>query len=184
MNRFERWSQRKRALGTDPPSAEETQDSPPLANDGASPQPDNDAALDTSLASLDEPPPEGSLDHTLPDPDTLGPGSDFTAFLAAGVSNALKNRALRRLWASGNYNVRDGLDDYDLDYSQMRKMSATTSENVRKWGKKVLDKLEQQDDEPQVSDDTESAYAPATHEPEGISHREADIAESPPDRER
>nr|WP_240458040.1 DUF3306 domain-containing protein [Halomonas socia] len=114
----------------------------------------------------------------------MGPGSDFKAFLAPGVSSALKNRALRRLWASGNYNVRDGLDDYDLDYSQMRKMSAATSENVRKWGRKVLDKLEEQDEAPAAIEDTESDDAAATLESEHVSRHTAESVESPLDGER
>ncbi|PAU79326.1 DUF3306 domain-containing protein [Halomonas salipaludis] len=184
MNRFARWSQRKRGLESDPPPADETRHSAPLVNDADSPPADDDAALDVSSPGGGEPPPEGSLDHTLPDPDSLGPGSDFKAFLAPGVSSALKNRALRRLWASGNYNVRDGLDDYDLDYSQMRKMSAATSENVRKWGRKVLDELEEQDEAPAAVDDSESDDAAAKLESEHVARHSAESVEPPPDDER
>ncbi|SDK80800.1 Protein of unknown function [Franzmannia pantelleriensis] len=153
MNRFERWSRRKRGLaveqdagdesvGTETPEpAVETAESASSSEPAAQPprQRVSDEVGDTPAA----PPAEGSLDHTLPAPETLGPGSDFKAYLVPGVSSALKNRALRRLWATGNYNVRDGLDDYDLDYSQMRKMTAETSETVRQWGKKLVEKLDE-----------------------------------------
>ena len=184
MNRFARWSQRKRGLESDPPPADEPQHSAPLVGDADSPPADGDAALDAVSPGGDEPPPEGSLDHTLPDPDSLGPGSDFKAFLAPGVSSALKNRALRRLWASGNYNVRDGLDDYDLDYSQMRKMSAATSENVRKWGRKVLDELDEQDEAPAAIDDTQDDDAAATPDAGHVARHSTESAEPPPEGER
>ena len=160
MNRFELWSRRKRGLPVEQDSVEDAPLPESAGEDVDHGQPtlhEEPSEPHRHFEHDDEPhsasPPEGSLDHTLPDPDTLGPGSDFKAYLAPGVSSALKNRALRRLWATGNYNVRDGLDDYDLDYSQMRKMTAETGETVRQWGKKLLDKLE----EPAAETPTEAA---------------------------
>ncbi len=53
----------------------------------------------------------------LPDPDTLNKGDDFAAFLRAAVPEALRRRALRRLWRSDPaLACLDGLNDYDADY--------------------------------------------------------------------
>ncbi len=53
----------------------------------------------------------------LPDPDTLTKGDDFAAFLRAAVPEALRRRALRRLWRSDPaLACLDGLNDYDADY--------------------------------------------------------------------
>ena len=53
----------------------------------------------------------------LPDPDTLQPGDDFTAFMAKAVPHHLRNRALRKLWRSNPVLACvDGLNDYDDDY--------------------------------------------------------------------
>ncbi|TMM51080.1 DUF3306 domain-containing protein [Sulfitobacter sabulilitoris] len=53
----------------------------------------------------------------LPDPDTLGAGDDFTAFMAKAVPHHLRNRALRKLWRSNPVLACvDGLNDYDDDY--------------------------------------------------------------------
>lgn len=54
----------------------------------------------------------------LPDPDTLGAGDDFAAFLRAEVPAALRRRALRRLWRSNpTLACLDGLVDYAEDYT-------------------------------------------------------------------
>ncbi|MHA3977173.1 DUF3306 domain-containing protein [Halovulum sp. GXIMD14794] len=54
----------------------------------------------------------------LPDPDTLEPGDDFTAFLRDVVPEHLRRRALRRLWRSNPVLANlDGLNDYDGDYT-------------------------------------------------------------------
>ena len=53
----------------------------------------------------------------LPDPDTLGEGDDFKAFLSKAVPAHLRKRALRNLWRSNPVLACvDGLNDYDDDY--------------------------------------------------------------------
>lgn len=164
MSRFERWSRKKRGLDDDnlPPSSSETDSSEPtgveqgervrpsaeqranVADHGA-----DDVAVEAATDEQETSalPPPGSLDHTLPDPDTLPAGSDFSAFMVPGVSAALRRRALRRLWATGNYNVRDGLDDYDADYTQQLKpMASELAGKLRRWANKAeeaLDKLDE-----------------------------------------
>ncbi|PKQ12043.1 MAG: DUF3306 domain-containing protein [Alphaproteobacteria bacterium HGW-Alphaproteobacteria-1] len=54
----------------------------------------------------------------LPDPDTLGLGDDFRAFMARTVPDRLRRRALRRLWVSNPTLANlDGLVDYADDYT-------------------------------------------------------------------
>lgn len=159
MSRFERWSRAKRGLPVDEVSGEETPtvETPPVENAATSAE-DEGAGLNEADEAYDVPqaPPEpGSLDHTLPDPDTLASGSDFSAFMSPGVSSTLRRKALRRLWSTGDYNVRDGLNDYDHDFkAQMKPMAAEMADKVRQWTKKVEDALddktvEQADAEPE-----------------------------------
>ncbi|EWH03782.1 DUF3306 domain-containing protein [Halomonas sp. BC04] len=154
LNRLERWSRRKLGRTMQAPSPEDApivsaqdevhDDSPPEASEPEAPAP-------PSLPE-DDPLP-GSLDETLPDPDTLQAGSDFTAFLQKGVSPALRRRALRQLYATGNYNVRDGLDDYDDDYSQLRPLARESAEKLRHWSRQLGQHLEEALDEaPDESD--------------------------------
>lgn len=53
---------------------------------------------------------------TLPDIDKMGPGSDFSIFMQAGVPPALKTKALRKLWrVKPELANLDGLLDYGED---------------------------------------------------------------------
>ena len=74
------------------------------------------AATEAELAARDEA--ELLAELNLPDPDTLGAGDDFKAFLTDAVPARLKARALRRLWLSNPVlaNV-DGLVDYGGDFT-------------------------------------------------------------------
>ncbi|XGA80349.1 DUF3306 domain-containing protein [Halomonas sp. CH40] len=151
MSRFERWSRAKRGLPVDDASALEEDSSPgePLSSAVA-----EDEALKSGAPGVDElpeatvpeevPPAPGSLDHTLPDPETLDAGSDFSAFMSPGVSSALRRKALRQLWSTGDYNIRDGLNDYDQDFkAQLKPMAADMADKVRQWSKKVEDALDE-----------------------------------------
>lgn len=54
----------------------------------------------------------------LPDPDSLGLGDDFTAFMSRAVPERIRRRALRRLWLSNPVLANlDGLLDYNDDYT-------------------------------------------------------------------
>ncbi|OYX42672.1 MAG: hypothetical protein B7Z02_11825 [Rhodobacterales bacterium 32-67-9] len=54
----------------------------------------------------------------LSDPDTMGPGDDFAAFMRAPVPDHLRRRALRRLWRSNPVLANlDGLVDHGEDYT-------------------------------------------------------------------
>jgi hypothetical protein len=54
----------------------------------------------------------------LPDPDTMGQGDDFAAFLKSAVPDRLRRRALRRLWRSNPVLANlDGLVDHGEDYT-------------------------------------------------------------------
>ena len=55
-------------------------------------------------------------DEDMPEIETLDEKSDFSGFLSPGVSDELRKLALRKLFRSQVFNVRDGLDDYDDDF--------------------------------------------------------------------
>jgi hypothetical protein len=63
----------------------------------------------------------------LPDPDTMEPGDNFSAFMRNAVPERLRRRALRKLWLSNPLlaNV-DGLIDYGEDFTD----SAQVIENL------------------------------------------------------
>ncbi len=56
-------------------------------------------------------------DADMPPLESLDEHSDYSGFLSSGVSEDLRRRALRKLFFSAAFNVRDGLDDYDDDFT-------------------------------------------------------------------
>ncbi len=108
------WSRRRAAV-----EAEEAQEARALKEAEAQ-------ARDAELAERSDEDLLAELD--LPDPDTLGPGDDFKAFLTEAVPARLKTRALRRLWVTNPVlaNV-DGLIDYGEDFTD----AAMAVENIQ-----------------------------------------------------
>ncbi|XQU08346.1 DUF3306 domain-containing protein [Halomonas sp. LY9] len=94
MSRFERWSRKKRGLESEGVEHQERLEptDPPLEEQALAVEEEEATAPEAERAEA-VPPPPGSLDHTLPDPDTLPAGSDFSAFMVPGVSAALRRRA-------------------------------------------------------------------------------------------
>ncbi|WP_277810711.1 DUF3306 domain-containing protein [Chromohalobacter canadensis] len=135
MSFMQRWSQRKRDHGDtssfDKASEETTV---PLSERAHAPA-QSEANETPSRAATLIPgyDPHRPLDEQLPEPEQLGAGDDFRAFMLPGVGELLKRRALRRMFKVGNYNVRDGLDDYDEDYSQLMRMMPEVSARMRQW---------------------------------------------------
>ncbi|EPC04447.1 hypothetical protein L861_03735 [Litchfieldella anticariensis FP35 = DSM 16096] len=157
MNRLSRWSQRKLgAKDADNESEYTEQAEEPVTpiRDQADIKPATQE--DTEPSDLEP----GSLDDTLPDPDTLPPGSDIKAFMVPGVSAGLRKRALRRLFAAERYGIRDGLDDYDDDYQQrLKPLASEVAQRLRKW----TDKL----------DETSSETAETNHEAKATNEQAA-----------
>ena len=61
-------------------------------------------------------------DEDMPDIETLDEHSDFSGFMSSGVSEGLRRMALKKLFMGASYNIRDGLDEYDGDYTKFEKM--------------------------------------------------------------
>ena len=80
-------------------------------------------------AELEEKPDEEILrELELPDPDTLGEGDDFSAFLKSAVPERIRLRALRRLWTTNPVLANlDGLVEYGEDFTD----AATVIENLQ-----------------------------------------------------
>ncbi len=65
-------------------------------------------------------------DEDMPDLETLGEDSDYTGFMSVNVSEGLRKMALKKLFHSKTYNIRDGLDEYDDDYTFFEKLDPLT----------------------------------------------------------
>lgn len=103
----------------------------------------------------------------LPDPDTLKPGDDFSAFMKNAVPERLRRRALRKLWLSNPLlaNV-DGLIDYGEDFTDSAQVieNLSTTYQVGKGMLKHVLEMERQAEEAAKKADADEIAALA--EPE------------------
>jgi hypothetical protein len=102
------------------------------------------------------------LIDSLPDPDQLGPDGDYTQFLQDGVPAELRQRALRRLWTSNPVFANlDGLNDYDLDYTD----AATVVENLKTAFQAGRGMVTREEREAEAAADRPAEDAPAEDAP-------------------
>jgi len=70
-------------------------------------------------------------DADMPSIDTLTADSDYTGFMSPKVSDALRRLALRKLFHGAEFNIRDGLDDYDGDYTSFAKLGDIVTADMK-----------------------------------------------------
>ena len=169
-NFFSRWSQRKLDESTDEPlEVEQTLEATELTSSDSSsevslemevaaPQSLESDALETNeevhASDVQDPAPEATEDLSV------------AQLLVSEASESVKKAALRKLFLSEEFNVRDGLDDYDDDYSNLKSLSEGVAETLRDW---VKDKTEEETtpEEEQVIDNKT--------EGEVLEHSESDL---------
>ena len=103
-------------------------------------------------------------DADMPDIETLNEDSDFSGFMSAGVSDNLRNLALRKLFKAPVFNIRDGLDEYDEDYTYFEKLgdivTSDMKHQIEMQEKKLRESLEAEvevaDEDEIEADDTEA----------------------------
>jgi len=119
--------------------------------------------------------PEPALEPILTDADmppieSLNENSDFSAFMSSGVSDELRNLALRKMFQAPSFNIRDGLDEYDEDYTFFEKLGdIVTCDMKHQVEMKELRKKEAEEE--QAEQDRLAA------ETEALAETETDVAE-------
>jgi len=63
--------------------------------------------------------------------ESLTESSDFSKFMSPGVSDELRNLALRKMFQAPLFNIRDGLDEYDEDYTTFEKLGDIITADMR-----------------------------------------------------
>jgi Protein of unknown function (DUF3306) len=153
---FSRWSKRKAGAraGAGDAAFSESAAAEPSIDEGFEAKLPEDGRPSTAFpaapeANQPEPPP------VLPSLETLTAESDFSPFMQANVPPALRNQAMKKLFADPHYNVMDMLDTYVDDYS--------TSEPIPlDWLKKMS-----QSRALKLFDDEEEAVLPTTGSSDG-----------------
>ena len=154
-----RWSRRKAQTmrGEEPPEPDTDEDEAPppaaadempLAADPAPAAPD-EASADSAPEALPE----------LPPLDSLSADSDYSAFMGRGVPADLRQKALRKLFHSAKFNVRDGLDDYDLDFSNPEPLGNIITAEMRYRVERELERLAGLDEDEEIPEDSPAVAA-------------------------
>ncbi|MFA0306160.1 DUF3306 domain-containing protein [Vibrio splendidus] len=173
-NFFSRWSQRKLDESTDEPlEAQQTLEETELTSSEASiaaSSIDVEASESLDREALENESPETNEEVNASDVQDPAPEAtedlSVAQLLVSEASESVKKAALRKLFLSEEFNVRDGLDDYDDDYSNLKSLSEGVAETLRDW---VKDKTEEETtpEEEQVIDNKT--------EGEVLEHSESDL---------
>lgn len=126
-----RWSRRKievrdatgEAAGTDTSATADTV-LPPAAE---------------AVAPLASQPEQELTDADMPPLETLDADSDYAPFMSPGVSDGLRQKALRILFNQPACNITDGLNDYDDDYTQFAGLGSIVTHEMKRMLKRELE---------------------------------------------
>ncbi len=123
--RLSRWSRRKQQ------TAEETrqEDAIEIEQQAVS---DNNIQHDLADDQAQSEPQQPVLcDADMEPVESLSDNSDFSKFMSPGVSDKLRNLALRKMFNAPIFNIRDGLDEYDEDYTTFEKLGDIVTADMR-----------------------------------------------------
>ena len=96
------------------------------------PNTDEPEIAEAAPAGHDSPPDAPPLtDADMPEINTIHGDSDVAGFLSPGVSEELRKMALRRVFHAAAFNVTDGLDDYDEDFTRFEKLGDIITSDMR-----------------------------------------------------
>ena len=134
---FSRWSQRK--LDGEKATDVETEESV-NANTDAQPSEltsvnDLDPSVHSEQKTADVS--SGTLDDSVENAEDESPS--VAQLLVSEASESVKKAALRKLFLSEEFNVRDGLDDYDDDYSNLKSLTEGVADTLRDWVKDTVE---------------------------------------------
>jgi len=150
-----RWSQRKR-------QASDPTQTPPAASVDASPAPGGEAGRDAP----DEDPP-------LPPIESLDEHSDYRGFMSHKVSDELRLQALRKLFRLPQFNITDGLNDYDEDFANCKPLGDTITHDMARSLERALKKAA----DPVKQADTASAARGDAAQPPPAAETDTSVAD-------
>jgi hypothetical protein len=110
-------------------------------------------------------------DEDMPPIESLGEDDNYGDFLSPEVSEKLRKVALRKLFHGAGFNIRDGLDDYDEDFTFFEPLGDIVTADMRHreemLERKAREAAEAAEKEQQIAAEvgSQSGQEPATPEP-------------------
>ena len=123
---LERWSQRKAGARNATAQVGDSSDTvaeSPAVTAADAPQAQPPVLTDTDMQPL----------------ETLDAESDYAPFMSAGVSDELRQKALRILFRQPSCCTNDGLNDYDEDYTQFTSLDGVVTHEMKRLLQRELD---------------------------------------------
>lgn len=132
-----------------------------------------DTPEQAAVPAVDKDPVQELTDADMPPIDSLNSDSDFSVFMSPKVSEQLRTQALRKLFHLPAFNVTDGLNDYDEDYTRFAGLGNVVTQEMKRMLKRELEaEVVPEDDE---SADTAVPAEPADEDL--IEHSDDDNAQ-------
>lgn len=142
-----RWSRRKLQSAHAPMDASQEPQTDPQPETLKETQ--NIAATDPEASPPPSPP-------QTPPVESLTEQSRLDDFLSPQVSESLQRRALRKVFLSGKFNIRDGLDDYDDDFTSFAPLGDVVPAEMRRMHERVKERQAREEDSAAESADAKS----------------------------
>jgi hypothetical protein len=102
---------------------------------------------------------------TMDDVATLDKDSDFSAFVARGVDQAVRRSALKKLFADPHFNVMDKLDVYIDDYTKPSPVSEAMLASLEHAKSVFMKMVEEEPEAPEALEATEQEPKKQTQQP-------------------
>ncbi len=110
-------------------------------------------------------------DEDMPPLETLDENSDFSGFFSPKVSEALRRQAFRKLFHLPQFNIADGLNDYDEDYTQFESLGNVVTQEM----KRLLKRQAQQQKEKESDNGVLQARQDAENNQDAGEHQNIDV---------
>lgn len=179
---FGRWSKRKaRSVQGSPDEQADNDDLSPGVHEsgGVDPSPTEGRAPDGGMDMPDDTRQEREeqvkTDADMPDLESIDESTNMSDFFSPGVSERLRNLALRRLFHTSKFNVVDPLDDYNESFRDFELLGDLVTSDMRH--RLEMDEQRQKEAQ-QAAADAESELEDRTTEPDGNPEQDDEEAEA------
>ena len=140
-----RWARRKRDVAREEQAAAEARrrgvpDARRSGGTSGAHEPDEPDGETPEAAVVEE---RVLTDEDMPPLESLDEASDYSGFLSPGVSEGLRRRALRKLFTSAVFNVPDGLDDYDDDFTSFQALGDIVTSDMKHRAEMEMERAKQ-----------------------------------------
>lgn len=109
----------------------------------------------------------------LPPLESLGDDSDYSMFMSSEVDESLRKLALRKLFKAPFFNIRDGLNDYDEDFTNFEELGDIVTSDMKYHAERKKAEAEQR----KLEAEAESEAIEQSQEIETMAGEDDDAAE-------